>query len=79
MKIGNREFDVTNRTYIMGILNVTPDSFSDGGKWNTMDHALKHAEAMIADGADILDVGGESRSEERRVGKECRSRWSPYH
>ena len=44
----------------MGILNVTPDSFSDGGKWNTMDHALKHAEAMIADGADILDVGGES-------------------
>ena len=60
MKIGNREFDVNNRTYIMGILNVTPDSFSDGGKWNTMDHALKHAEAMIADGADILDVGGES-------------------
>ena len=60
MKIGNREFDVTNRTYIMGILNVTPDSFSDGGKWNTMYHALKHAEAMIADGADILDVGGES-------------------
>ena len=59
MKIGNREFDVNNRTYIMGILNVTPDSFSDGGKWNTMDHALKHAEAMIADGADILDVGGE--------------------
>ena len=36
MKIGNREFDVKNRTYIMGILNVTPDSFSDGGKWNTM-------------------------------------------
>ena len=44
----------------MGILNVTPDSFSDGGKWNTMDHALMHAEAMIKDGADILDVGGES-------------------
>ena len=60
MKIGNREFDVKNRTYIMGILNVTPDSFSDGGKWNTMDHALMHAEAMIKDGADILDVGGES-------------------
>ena len=54
MKIGNREFDVKNRTYIMGILNVTPDSFSDGGKWNTMDHALMHAEAMIKDGADIL-------------------------
>ena len=41
MKIGNREFDVKNRTYIMGILNVTPDSFSDGGKWNTMDHAKR--------------------------------------
>ena len=39
MKIGNREFDVKNKTYIMGILNVTPDSFSDGGKWNEMDHA----------------------------------------
>ena len=60
MKIGNREFDVKNRTYIMGILNVTPDSFSDGGKWNSIDHALKHAETMIAEGADILDVGGES-------------------
>ena len=60
MKIGNREFDVKNRTYIMGILNVTPDSFSDGGKWNDMDHALKHTETMIAEGADILDIGGES-------------------
>ena len=56
----HREFDVANRTYIMGILNVTPDSFSDGGKWNSMDNALRHAEAMIAEGADILDVGGES-------------------
>ena len=60
MKIRNREFDVANRTYIMGILNVTPDSFSDGGKWNSMDNALRHADAMIAEGADILDVGGES-------------------
>ena len=60
MKIGNREFDVKNKTYIMGILNVTPDSFSDGGKWNEMDHALKHTENMIAEGADILDIGGES-------------------
>ena len=42
MKIGNREFDVKNRTYIMGILNVTPDSFSDGGKWNSMDLSLIH-------------------------------------
>ena len=74
MKIGNREFDVKNRTYIMGILNVTPDSFSDGGKWNTMDHALMHAEAMIKDGADILDVGGESTV--RAYSGQCRRRSS---
>ena len=42
MKIGNREFDVNNHTYVMGILNVTPDSFSDGGKFNDMDRALFH-------------------------------------
>ena len=44
----------------MGILNVTPDSFSDGGKWDTLDHAIKHVETMLADGADLIDVGGES-------------------
>lgn len=44
----------------MGILNVTPDSFSDGGKWNTLDHAMKHVETMLEDGADLIDVGGES-------------------
>lgn len=60
MKIGNKEFDIENRTYVMGILNVTPDSFSDGGKYNALDAALKHAEEMINDGADILDIGGES-------------------
>ncbi len=60
MKIGNREFDTKNRTYIMGILNVTPDSFSDGGKYVEMDAALFHAEEMEKEGADILDVGGES-------------------
>ena len=60
MKIGNREFDVENRTYVMGILNVTPDSFSDGGKYNNIDMALKHAQSMVEDGADIIDVGGES-------------------
>ena len=60
MKIGNREFDTKNHTYIMGILNVTPDSFSDGGKWNGQDAALKHAEELIKGGTDILDVGGES-------------------
>ena len=57
---GMHRFPLGKRTYIMGILNVTPDSFSDGGKWNSMDNALRHAEAMIAEGADILDVGGES-------------------
>lgn len=60
MKIGNREFDTANHTYIMGILNVTPDSFSDGGKWNDLDRALFHVEEMIGDGASIIDIGGES-------------------
>lgn len=60
MRIGNRIFDTENNTYIMGILNVTPDSFSDGGKWNHKDAALKHTEEMIQEGADIIDIGGES-------------------
>ncbi len=60
MKIGNREFQTIGHTYIMGILNVTPDSFSDGGKWNDRDRALRHVEEMLAQGADIIDIGGES-------------------
>lgn len=60
MIIGNREFDTKNKTYVMGILNVTPNSFSDGGKWNSLDAALFHTEEMINEGADIIDVGGES-------------------
>ncbi len=60
MKIGNKIFNLENHTYIMGILNVTPDSFSDGGRWNQMDLALAHAEEMIKQGTDILDIGGES-------------------
>lgn len=60
MIIGTKEFDTKNHTYIMGILNVTPDSFSDGGRFRRLDDALKHAEEMIRDGADILDVSGES-------------------
>lgn len=60
MKIGNKEFDLNNNAYIMGILNVTPDSFSDGGKYNDKDKALFHVEEMIRDGASIIDVGGES-------------------
>ena len=60
MKIGKYEFDLLHKGYIMGILNVTPDSFSDGGKFNQIDAALKHAEEMIRDGADVIDIGGES-------------------
>lgn len=48
------------RTLVMGILNVTPDSFSDGGKWNTRDKMLYHMEQMVKDGADIIDIGAES-------------------
>lgn len=60
MRIGNREFDIKNHTYVMGILNVTPDSFSDGGKWRAEDAAMLHVQEMIGDGVDILDIGGES-------------------
>lgn len=60
MRIGNRDFQTSGHTYVMGILNVTPDSFSDGGRWNHLDDALFHAESMIKEGAAILDIGGES-------------------
>lgn len=60
MQIGGKLFDTEHRTYIMGILNVTPDSFSDGGRFEHLDAALRHAQDMVKDGADILDVGGES-------------------
>lgn len=60
LKIGNREFQVSKAVYIMGILNVTPDSFSDGGKYTEMDKALFHVEEMIKEGAHIIDVGGET-------------------
>lgn len=60
MKIGNHDFHVARECYVMGILNCTPDSFSDGGRWNERDRALAHAEEMIRDGASILDLGGES-------------------
>ncbi|MHC1683642.1 MAG: dihydropteroate synthase [Clostridiaceae bacterium] len=60
MYIGNKEFKIGERTYIMGILNVTPDSFSDGGKHNDIERAIEKAKMMIEDGADIIDIGGES-------------------
>lgn len=60
VRIGNKDFNTKEHTYVMGILNVTPDSFSDGGRYSTLDAALKHAEEMIREGAAILDIGGES-------------------
>lgn len=60
MQMGKYKFDTEHHCYVMGILNVTPDSFSDGGKWNDVDRAMTHAAQMIEDGATIIDVGGES-------------------
>lgn len=60
MKIGNRVFDTEHECYVMGILNVTPDSFSDGGQWNDREKAKQHTAAMIEEGASIIDIGGES-------------------
>jgi len=56
---GNRVLDLAH-THVMGILNITPDSFSDGGRFSQRDAALRHAEAMVAAGATLIDVGGES-------------------
>ena len=55
-----KSLPIGKRTLLMGILNVTPDSFSDGSQFSSLDQALAHAEQMIAEGADIIDVGGES-------------------
>ena len=60
MIIGDKMFDTTKEAYVMGVLNVTPDSFSDGGRYNNYDSAMQHVEQMIAEGAAIIDVGGES-------------------
>jgi dihydropteroate synthase len=57
---GDRTLSIDGRTLVMGVLNVTPDSFSDGGEFFSLDKALAHAELMIDEGADIIDVGGES-------------------
>ncbi|MED3662418.1 dihydropteroate synthase [Ureibacillus sp. FSL K6-8385] len=58
--INNIKLDYTKETFVMGILNVTPDSFSDGGKYNSVETALAHAKEMVQHGAKIIDVGGES-------------------
>lgn len=60
MSFLGRELEFGNRTLIMGILNLTPDSFSDGGEYVSVDAAVKHAKEMIREGADIIDIGGES-------------------
>jgi dihydropteroate synthase len=60
LKIGNKNYNLREKTLIMGILNVTPDSFSDGGKFISIDKAVNHAISMVDEGADIIDVGGES-------------------
>lgn len=60
MKIGNKIFEPSEKTYVMGILNVTPDSFSDGGSYTSIDKAMEQTEKMIQQGANIIDVGGES-------------------
>jgi dihydropteroate synthase len=57
---GGRRLPIGERTLVMGVLNVTPDSFSDGGEFFSLNNAISHAEQMIAEGADIIDVGGES-------------------
>jgi len=59
-RVGERAFDCSERTLVMGILNVTPDSFSDGGRFLDRAAAVAHATRMVEEGADILDVGGES-------------------
>jgi len=60
IKIGDNLYDLGKKTLVMGILNVTPDSFYDGGRHDTIDNAIKHAIQMEKDGADIIDIGGES-------------------
>ena len=75
MIIGQKEFDVWNRTYVMGILNTTPDSFSDGGRYCDREKALRQAEKLVFDGVDIIDVGGESHVRDAgRLGR--RKNWS---
>ncbi|GIM46077.1 dihydropteroate synthase [Collibacillus ludicampi] len=60
LTVGSHRFEWGSRTYVMGILNVTPDSFSDGGRYNDIERALLHAKRLVEEGADILDIGGES-------------------
>jgi len=60
MQIGSKQFDIGARTFIVGILNVTPDSFFDGGSYSTVEQAVRQAKKLVNEGADIIEVGGES-------------------
>lgn len=60
LRCGDYELDLRKKTMVMGIVNVTPDSFSDGGRFYDLDRAVEHAKQLVADGADIIDIGGES-------------------
>lgn len=66
-RIGRRSLLYGERTLVMGVLNVTPDSFSDGGQFASTGHAFARAEEMIAEGADIIDIGGESTRPEAEI------------
>ena len=69
LQCGRFDLDIglKRRPLVMGILNVTPDSFSDGGKFDHLDRALSHAEDMLAADVDIIDIGGESSRPGRRL------------
>lgn len=76
LKCRDKNIELGKKTLIMGILNVTPDSFSDGGRYNNLDSALEQAKKMVEDGVDIIDIGGESTrlghtqiSEEEEIGR----------
>src|SRR5262249_58480171 len=68
-RLRNLELKLGSRTLVMGVLNVTPDSFSDGGKFLSRDHAVGHALQLLDEGADILDIGGESTRPGARPGE----------
>jgi dihydropteroate synthase len=68
-RLRTREVKLGERTLVMGILNVTPDSFSDGGKFLSRDHAVGHALKMLDEGADVIDIGGESTRPGARLGE----------
>src|ERR1700756_3997388 len=68
-RLRSRELVLGPRTLVMGILNVTPDSFSDGGRFLSRDHAVGHALQMLDEGADIIDIGGESTRPGSKVGE----------